>query len=550
MFIISKKNGVNIWSSTMKRRDFIQYGVVTIGLGSVLSSCKFKNKMEGSVLGASSAVGHLLRDKKFSSVSSSEQKKVVIIGSGISGLSAARHLHQQGVTDFVVLELENQIGGNAANGSNSISAFPFGAHYVPIPNNDLIEYLDFLKSANVITHFDGNGLPVYNEAYLCFDPEERLYINGRWQEGLIPNYGVPQKDQEQISRFLSEMQTFRMAKGIDGIDAFAIPVDQSSKDPVYSKLDTMTMKDWLLKEDLNSQYLHWYVNYCTRDDFGTNYDQCSAWAGVHYFAGRKGKAANADYSDVLTWPEGNGFLVKQLSNELQKNIRTEMLVTKVEYAGDQVIVHYYDVKDQLLKEIVTEQCIVAVPQFIAGRLFSDQERITAAKEKLQYVPWMVANIVTNKLEERSGESPSWDNVIYQSQSLGYVDATHQLLQQHNLKRNLTYYLPLTEFPPLDARKNAQQKTHEEWVALIIGDLKKVHPNIETAVEEINITLWGHAMAQPVPGMIHGVTRTELSKSIYEQIHFAHTDVAGISIFEEGFYQGLNAAKKVMKYVHA
>jgi hypothetical protein len=57
-------------------------------------------------------------------------------------------------------------------------------------------------------------------------------------------------------------------------------------------------------------------------------------------------------------------------------------------------------------------------------------------------------------------------------------------------------------------------------------------------------IWGHAMAKPVPGLIHGKLRTELSASVGSTIHFAHTDLAGVSLFEEAFCQGLAAAKKV------
>ncbi|HLP37073.1 FAD-dependent oxidoreductase [Lacibacter sp.] len=532
----------------MNRRDFIQVGVAATGIAAVVSSCKRKTKIKGSILGASSSVGHLLRDKKFAAPSSTEQKQVVIIGAGVSGLSAARHLQQQGINDIIILELEKHIGGNAANGSNSISAFPFGAHYVPIPNNDLKEYLEFLKSADIITDFNEDGLPVYNEAYLCFDPEERLYINGRWQEGLIPQYGVPAKELKQIERFLAQMKEFRMAKGNDGKDAFAIPVNQSSTDPVYTKLDAITMKEWLLQNNYTSEYLHWYVNYCTRDDFGTPHHLCSAWAGIHYFAGRKGKAANADYSDVLTWPEGNGFLIQQLSKDVHDFVRTESLVTKVEKAGKNIIIHYYDVKNRQLKEITADQCIIAIPQFVAARLFKDEQRIEKVKSNYQYAPWMVANIVTDTLEERSGETLSWDNVIYGSASLGYVNATHQVLQQNIPLKNLTYYLPLTSTQTVEDRKKANEKTHDEWSTQIIQDLKIVHPDIEKKAKEINITLWGHAMVQPVPGIIHGLLRKELASSIDDCIHFAHTDNAGISIFEEGFYQGLEAAKKVMQHV--
>jgi hypothetical protein len=74
----------------------------------------------------------------------------------------------------------------------------------------------------------------------------------------------------------------------------------------------------------------------------------------------------------------------------------------------------------------------------------------------------------------------------------------------------------------------------------------VHPEIERTVTEIDIMIWGHAMAQPLPGIIHGNVREQLSASLYNRLHFAHTDLAGVSIFEEGFYQGLNAAKTVME----
>lgn len=140
---------------------------------------------------------------------------------------------------------------------------------------------------------------------------------------------------------------------------------------------------------------------------------------------------------------------------------------------------------------------------------------------------------------------SWDNVIFNSASLGYIDATHQSTDQHFPMKNLTYYLPLTDEEPVIARKKAQEKSHSDWVQHILRDLSIIHPNIADAVEEINIMVWGHAMCQPIPGFIFGNTRKKLAESIHNRIHFAHTDLAGISIFEEAFYQGLHAANTIL-----
>lgn len=529
----------------MDRRTFIQWGAGLAGLSAYLLSCKPERKIPGSIVGANAARGHLLRDKKVDRPADYIDKEVVIVGGGITGLSAARWLRNRGIKDMVLLELEDHVGGNAHHGKNELSAYPWGAHYIPVPNNDLTEYLSFLSECEVIVNTDAGGLPVYNELSLCFDPQERLYINGRWQEGLIPQFGVPTAEMKQIELFLQRMEGYRYFKGNDGKDAFAIPVDRSSKDPQYTKLDDITMKQWMQQEGFSSENLQEYINYCCRDDFGTTMDTISAWAGIHYFASRKGKGANASHSDVLTWPEGNGYLVNRLRRSVSEFIETNRLVTRVIPDRDGILIDYMDGNTGKVTGYRARNCILAVPQFITARLMEDMERQQLVKEKVQYSPWMVANLKVEKLEERSGAPLSWDNVLHGSQSLGYVEASHQLLQQDKAQRNLTYYLPLTQEPPAEARKKAQAKTHEQWVKEILDELRVVHPNIDEAVKEVNVILWGHAMAQPLPGMIHGGVRQQLAQSPDERIQFAHTDLAGISIFEEAFYQGIGAAERVV-----
>lgn len=526
----------------MNRRTFIQISSALAVGNSLLGSCKEPAKVPGKIIGHGER-GHLLRDRKWGPVTASEKKEILIIGAGISGLSAAHHLHQSGLHDILVLDLAEKAGGNAIAGSNSLSAYPWGAHYIPVPNNSLEEYLAFLSSCGVITGSDANGLPVYNEAYLCFEPEERLYINGRWQEGLIPSFGLAEEDKQQIEKFLQRMNEYRYKQSADGREYFAIPVDRSVADEEMQRLDQTTMEQWMRENGFSSEYLHRYVNYCCRDDFGTPHHLISAWAGIHYFASRKGKGANAAHEDVLTWPEGNAFLVRQLTRGIEALIRTNTLVTGIHLQEDSVRVEYLDANNQL-QGIAAEQCILAIPQFVAARLLGDEKRMEQVKQ-LQYSPWMVANLRVKKMEERSGSPMSWDNVLHESPSLGYVEATHQLLNQSDWQRNLTYYLPLTAKDPVTERKAAYGRTHAEWVKMVKDDLRIVHPDIDTAIQEMDILLWGHAMVQPLPGYISGNLRKELSASIHNRIHFAHTDLSGISIFEEGFYQGIGAAKKLI-----
>ena len=140
----------------MKRKQFLKLSVLAASgaalTGSSLVGCASNNKtVKGSIIGANAATGHLLRNGALPEPSIFINKKVVIIGGGVSGLSTARELSRQGITDFLILELDENPGGNAAHGSNEISAYPWGAHYVPLPNNNLPDYLDFLQAAGCIT---------------------------------------------------------------------------------------------------------------------------------------------------------------------------------------------------------------------------------------------------------------------------------------------------------------------------------------------------------------------------------------------------------------
>lgn len=529
----------------MQRRKFIQITTALAGLQILQQACKKPHNISGKIVGASSNIGHLLRDKNNQQPTKTVATKVLIVGGGVSGLSAARWLHLHNEKDFLLLDLEKNVGGNASCGSNEYSAFPWGAHYVPIPNNDLKEYLDFLQETNTITGFE-NNLPIYNEEHLCSDPQERLFINGYWQDGLVPNFGVTDDDKKQITSFLNLMNTYRDAKGNDGKDAFAIPVNNSSKDTAYTSFDALTMKQWLDKNNFTSNYLHHYINYCTRDDFGTNYDEISAWIGIHYFAARKGKAANANHSDVLTWCEGNGFLVNHLKKNISENILTNHLATNITLQNNKVSVTVLDVVNKECIQYIADEVIVATPQFVNARLMPfANERNDLIHNHLQYSPWLVANLTVTNLQEKNGHPLSWDNVIYNSNSLGYVVATHQQVTQNKQVNNLTYYLPLTQQPTRQVRTNAYNKTYQEWQDIVLNDLETVHKNIRTATTQLDVMLWGHAMAKPLPTVITNNYRSILQQSIDNKIHFAHTDLAGISIFEEAFYQGIEAAKKIL-----
>ena len=173
------------------RREFLAGGsAALIGL-----SLKSEKQIAGSFVNESAAAGHLLRDRAFFSPPTQTVKTpIVIVGGGISGLSAAWRLQKRGFHDFALLEMNPQAGGNARWGENEVTAYPWAAHYVPVPGPQATYVRELFADLGVLK--DGQ----WEERYLAFAPQERLFLYGRWQEGIEPAIGLTQKDREQFQR--------------------------------------------------------------------------------------------------------------------------------------------------------------------------------------------------------------------------------------------------------------------------------------------------------------------------------------------------------------
>jgi phytoene dehydrogenase-like protein len=529
------------------RRQFLEQAA-GLGLSALLAgsaglvACQPSSlkHIRGGMVGANHAVGHLLRSpEKLPPPSQTLETDVLIVGGGVAGLSARRWLWQQGMREVLLVEMENRAGGNSVSGQNAVSAYPWGAHYLPIPDLRNRELLDFLTESQVITGFNPDGLLVYNDYYLCHDPEERLFINGHWQEGLVPEVGISDEDKQQIARFFKLVEDLKQAKGNDGRDAFAIPLDGSSADEKFRQWDAVSFETYLNEQQFTSPYLRWFLEYGCKDDYGTTLATTSAWAGLHYFAARKGVAANAEANAVLTWPEGNAFLVKQLEKQAQSPIQSNRLVFRIEETDQGVRVLSYDVVQKTTTAIQARKVLLATPQFITKNLIKNR-----VSDGFAYAPWLVANLTVSGLPQSRGMPLCWDNVIYGSPSVGYVTATHQHLKSSDQKV-ITVYWPLVEEPPDVARRKAYQTTHEEWVSLLVADLEKAHPGVTEYISAIDCWVWGHGMIAPTPGFIWGDSRQRAAEPINSKLYFAHSDLSGISIFEEAFYQGIRAAKEIL-----
>ena len=452
----------------------------------------------GELVGASHEVGHRLRNAPPPRPAQWETRDIVIVGAGVAGLAAAWRLGGK----TLVLELEPEIGGT----SRSAASYPWGAHYIVAPSQENVVLIKLLEEMGVMHRGE------IGEEFLVRDPEERLFYRGRWYEGLYLRAGASAEDLRQLRAFENEIGEWSRKK------TFAIPVALSTSEA--DELDAVSMKQWMDQRGFTSPRLRWLIEYACRDDYGTLLGDTSAWAALFYFASRDERA-------TVTWPEGNGRLIAHMARYAE--VRKNVLVHSVTNAGEFV-------------EIVTSsggirarQVIVAAPQFIAARLVGRPTNFT-------YGSWMVANLTLRDRPAISGFPLAWDNVFYESPSLGYVVATHQRGIEHG-PTVITYYYPLCDADPRTARQRLLAAGRDEWAEIALADIERAHPEIRRITERIDVMRWGHAMIRPVPGFVRSEAVREAAKP-FGNIHFANTDLSGVALFEEALHHGVRATEEL------
>lgn len=492
----------------------------------------------GTLGGADFARGHRLRRGGFPAPTRFETVDLVIAGGGVAGLSAGWRLAEAGFTRFRLLELEDRVGGNARSGQNAVSAYPLGAHYLPVPNRESRALRHLLRRLGMIVG-DVDGVPVYDPEQLCADLEERLLWQGRWQEGLIPRTGLTAQDRADLAAFQARMAAFSRQVGADGRPAFAVPLAYSSQDPALVALDAIDFARWLDGQGWRSPVLRAHVRYAMRDDYGTEPGEVSAWAGIHYFAARRGWAANGAGDNQLTWPEGNGRLVRRLAEFGGDRIVPGQIVHHVDRRDDGVVVDAFDTRRGETVRTTARAAILAMPHFVAARVCP----AVAPMPAFSYAPWLVANVTVDRLPGGPGVPLAWDNVSSTSNALGYVVATHQGPAAIASASVLTWYLPLSDMPPAVGRRLLLERSADDWKRIVRDDLLAMHPDLDDAIRTIDLWRWGHAMIRPTPGFL--ARGAAAGAGVAPPLFLAHSDLSGLSLFEEAHDRGVRAAEAAM-----
>ncbi len=515
----------------LKRRDVLLAGLAAAGCTPGAPA------LQGGWVGTHPERGHRLRGELPRGDGPLKQADVVIVGAGIAGLAAARALAGRGV-DVAVLDLEDQAGGNSRGHRVNGLPCPLGAHYLPLPGPDAHEVQQLLAELGLSRQVLGRT--EWDERHLCHSPQERLFIDGEWHEGLLP----PAEDgmtREQYRRFATLVGQAQRDTG------FAMPTRRARWTAAHAELDAQTFSAWLDRAGLTDTRLRWYLDYCCRDDFGANADGVSAWAGLHYFASRHGFHAPGDEAGerepVLTWPEGNGWLSARVAEPLRERLHLGRVVLRVTEGKHGVELLAWNEASGAPERWQARAVVMATPLFIAARLLAaPPDALRQAAGQLRYAPWLTANLALREpLLARPGAPPAWDNVRYGTTALGYVDARHQSLDPTPRAPLLTAYFAL----PAAQRGELLAQPWQHWAKVVTDELAQAHPDLPAKVERIDLCRFGHAMSIPTPGLRGSATLAALNEA-RGRVVFAHSDLAGYSVFEEAYTAGVLAAARIKR----
>jgi hypothetical protein len=486
--------------------------------------------------------GHRVREPLSAEPTSTDSADIVIVGGGMAGITAAWRLARAGYTGTVLrLDAADRAGGTAMSGEGPAGPYAMGAHYVTLPSPEARHVRTILHDVGVITGFDADGRPRYDPMAVCLAPQERLHLAGTWVEGLWPDAIATPDDEAQLASFEARCRELTTAVGADGKPAFAIPLAQASEDPAFRALAELSFADWLDREGYGSTLLRWALQYDCRDDFGTSLQDTSAWAGLHYHCARRPDPADPLATNVLTWPAGNGWLVDALSAKIPWPLVGGAVARGVQTGSD---VRVAWEKDGELRETVAKHLILAVPTRVARRLL-DRAGGDVGPTMPDFAPWRIALLHVSALPAGRGVSSAWDSVLWDSPSLGYVSSAHQSGKFAG-PSVLTWYEPLSDVAPAAGREALAAASWESERDRVLADLVPAHPDLEGLLERLDVFHWGHGTARPTVGLHRPGVLGSLLADLPAGVSLAHTDLSGMSLFEEAAWHGVRAAEEALE----
>jgi protoporphyrinogen oxidase len=494
------------------RRDFIKFvvaGAVTAGcpidLSLVAAQTGDAKSHATDVDGEDNRICHQVRDKGssfFTRPPASARYDVVIVGGGVSGLTAAYRLQHR---DFLLLEKEPHWGGNAYAMEYEGSTYATGSAFL---GKDEHAYR-FAKEIGM------TPLPVNSSDASIINGE---LILDTWGDGL-DKLPYPQPVRESFKKFKKEM--------------LAINVEKR-----HAELYEKPFSDFL--KGYPAELTQWWDNFGPSNWGATSQETAAALAifSLQEMAGE----SRAD--DRYTWPGGLGAITKKLAEILQPKYKDRMQTgaTTVAVVSEKEEVQVTYMLGGELKTVAAKAVIMATPKFITRRIVDGlPDKQSDAMHQIRYIPYPVVNLIFDKPVFNQG----YDTWCPGNAFTDFIVADWVIQKQTGYKQKFNIISCYTPMPEENRGYLLNESGARRIAANVLSDFQKLMPTLNVDPVEVHIYRRGHPLYMSTPGLYTQVQ--PLVRQPMDRVFFANTDSEGP---ESTTSEGMRAAQRAVKEVEA
>lgn len=467
------------------RRDFIKFVVA----GSVASGCPVDPAIFASetkpdsphVNGEQFEICHQVRDgRRFELPGATQKMDIVIVGGGISGLSAAYFLRGK---DWLLLEKEEFFGGNAFQEDFAGDAFGTGSAYAARG-----DFGDQLSKEIGLTL-----LPVDMP-----DPTiiNKTFVPDTWKSGL-DHLPFPKEVVASFKKFREDMMKLNPLDHVAEFDA-----------ELFTKYT----------QPYAPQIQQWWDGYGL-SNWGAACEDSSAFTALANFQ----DLVKGEKDSRVILPGGLGSISHRVVEVLQPHYRERMLAASTVVAvipeKEEVRVTY--IHGGKLTTVSAKVALMCAPKHITSRLVTG---IPAAQKnamrKTRYAPYPVVNIIFDKpVYNRGFDTWCPGNVFTDFIVADWtIRNTAGYKQKHNI---LSFYTPLRE----SQRGTLLEEDDCRMLAAnVLTDFQKLLPEFNATPLEVRIFRRGHPMFMAVP-LQYTKNRLDAAHPM-ERIFFGNADSGG------------------------
>lgn len=469
---------------TTSRRDFIKFvvaGSVAAGCPVDLSLLAAEGPKQPEVDGENNRICHQVRDGKvFSRPPVSARHDVVIVGGGVSGLTAAYLLHNR---DFLLLEKEPHWGGNAYLMEYQGNAYATGTAFL----QEGEEAYSFAREIGL------EPLPINDRDSTIIKGE---WIPNTWAEG-IDKLPYPASVREGFRKFKKDMLAIDLKKRA-------------------TELDNVPFSDFM--KGYPPEVKQWWDNYGP-SNWGAATEDTAAATAINEMQEIGGDTVPEYY----TWPGGLGAITKKLTEILQPTFagRMQTGATTVAVVPDGKEVQVTYMQGAELKTVAAKAVIMATPKFITRRIVQGlPEKQSAAMHEIRYIPYAVVNLIFDK----PVFNKSYDTWCPGNTFTDFIVADWTIRNQPGYQQKyniLTCYTPMSED---DRGYLLTESGTRKKAASVLTDFQKLFPGSKVDPVEVHIYRRGHPLYMSTPGLYTKVQ--PLARQRMERVFFANTDSEG------------------------